>query len=45
MESTEGPFWLLDFNCDAGSSSAAYMKISASNSLKEEPAMHVYAVD
>ena len=42
---TEGPFWLLDFNCGVGSSSAAFFKnISASNK-GAAPAMHVYAVD
>jgi hypothetical protein len=42
---TEGPFWLLDFNCGVGSSSAAFFKnISASNK-GAAPTMHVYAVD
>jgi hypothetical protein len=40
---TEGPFWLLDFNCGAGSSSAAFINISVSS--KGAPAMYVYAVD
>jgi hypothetical protein len=43
MKITEGQFWLLEFNCGAGSSSAAFINISASN--ERAPVMHVYAVD
>jgi SAM-dependent methyltransferase len=42
---TEGPFWLLDFNCGVGSSSAAFFKTISASNKGAAPAMHVYAVD
>jgi hypothetical protein len=44
MKITEGPFWLLDFNCGVVSSSAAFIKNTIASN-KGAPAMHVYAVD
>jgi hypothetical protein len=42
---TEGPFWLLDFNCGVGSSSAAFFKNIGASNKGAAPALHVYAVD